>query len=224
MQTGSFSLQAAAAYTCRPSTFFFLTPVTGNPRDDRPAIVSVDLRYRRRGRFIKVSIPTHPSRMAPARLTKYYNAGRPNALVYRWCLDREPRACSVRTMRACARSRVGVWVSPPPKRIRGKRARRWINTKTSVTHDQPRPSSTLRLVLRFYVRPSPRFVRDGIGVALVLQDVHLDQYHWKLSKQIIDRAKKNPEAAHRPTDQPNEPNEALHHAYGGEGVAERKRG
>lgn len=49
------------------------------------------------------------------------------------------RACSVRTMRACARSRVDVWVSPPPKRIRGKRARRWINTKTSVTHDQPRP-------------------------------------------------------------------------------------
>lgn len=83
VQTGSFSLQAAAACTCRPSTFFFLTPVTGNPRDDRPAIVSVDLRYRRRGRFIKVSIPTHPSRMAPARLTKYYNAGRPNALVCR---------------------------------------------------------------------------------------------------------------------------------------------
>lgn len=88
VQTGSFSLQAAAACTCRPSTFFFLTPMTGNPRDDRPAIVSVDLRYRRRGRFIKVSIPTHPSRMAPARLTKYYNAGRPNALVCRWCLDR----------------------------------------------------------------------------------------------------------------------------------------
>jgi len=122
-------------------------------------------------------------------------------------------------MRACARLR--VWVSPPPKRIRGKRARRWINTKTSVTHDQPRPSSTFRLVLRFYVRPSPRFVRDGIGVALVLQDVHLDQYHWKLSKQIIDRAKKNPEAAHRPTDQPNEPNEALHHAYGGGGEEKR---
>jgi len=65
-------------------------------------------------------------------------------------------------------------------------------------------------------------VRDGIGVALVLQDVHLDQYHWKLSKQIIDRAKKNPEAAHRPTDQPNEPNEALHHAYGGAGGEEKR--
>lgn len=77
------------------------------------------------------------------------------------------------------------------------------------------------------MRPSPRFVRNGIGVALVLQDVHLDQYHWKLSKQIIDRAKKNPEPAHRPTDQPNEPNEALHHAYGGgreeKRTIERKR-
>jgi len=77
------------------------------------------------------------------------------------------------------------------------------------------------------VRPSPRFVRYAIGVALVLQDVHLDQYHWKLSKQIIDRAKKNPEPAHRPTDQPNEPNEALHHAYGGgreeKRTIERKR-
>lgn len=30
-----------------------------------------------------------------------------------------------------------------PKRIRGKRARRWINTKTSVTHDQAEPSSAI---------------------------------------------------------------------------------
>lgn len=106
-------------------------------------------------------------------------------------------------MRACARLRVSVCVSPPPKRIRGKRARRWINTKTSVTHDQPRPSSVSSSASTCAHRRA--LLRDDIGVALVLQDVHLDQYHWKLSKQIIDRAKKNPEAAHpdRPTNRTN---------------------
>jgi len=202
VQTGSFSLRAAC--TCRPSTFFFLTPMTGNPRDDRPAIVSVDLRYRRRGRFIKVSIPTLPSRIGPGtRLTKYYNDGRPNALVLPVVSGPNRVRVSARTMRACARFRVSVCVSPPPKRIRGKRARRWINTKTSVTHDQLRPSSVSSSASACAHRRA--LLRDGIGVALVLQDVHLDQYHWKLSKQIIDRAKKNPEAAHpdRPTNRTN---------------------
>lgn len=55
------------------------------------------------------------------------------------CVFREndARLCTI-----CTRGYVCVCVSPPPKRIRGKRARRWINTKTSVTHDQPRLSST----------------------------------------------------------------------------------
>lgn len=122
-------------------------------------------------------------------------------------------------MRACARFRVAVCVcvSPPPKRIRGKRARRWINTKTSVTHDQPRPSSVSSSASACAHRRA--LLRDGIGVALVLQDVHLDQYHWKLSKQIIDRAKKNPEAAHpdRPTNRTNRTRRYITHTGGGKG-------
>lgn len=222
MQTGSFSLRAAC--TCRPSTFFFLTPMTGNPRDDRPAIVSVDLRYRRRGRFIKVSIPTLPSRIGPGtRLTKYYNDGRPNALVLPVVSGPNRVRVSARTMRACARLRVSVCVSPPPKRIRGKRARRWINTKTSVTHDQLRPSSVSSSASACAHRRA--LLRDGIGVALVLQDVHLDQYHWKLSKQIIDRAKKNPEAAHpdRPTNRTNRTRRYITHTGGGEGGNEDEK-
>lgn len=62
--------------------------------------------------------------------------------------------------------------------------------------------------------------------ALVLQDVHLDQYHWKLSKQIIDRAKKNPEAAHRPTNRTNRTNRTrryITHTRGWKGGRSRER-
>lgn len=49
--------------------------------------------------------------------------------------------------RVCVRVRARTYVqnrsSIDPKRIRGKRARRWINTKTSVTHDQAEPSSAI---------------------------------------------------------------------------------
>jgi len=38
------------------------------------------------------------------------------------------------------------------------------------------------------------------------------------------KRKKKPEAAHRPTDQPYEPNEALHHAYVGGGEERRAIG
>lgn len=224
MQTGSFSLQAAAGCTCRPSTFFFLTPVTGNPRDDRPSYLSI-CGIGDEGDSSK--FPSSPSR-APC--------GTANEILQRRTAERTrvPRVSATSRVRVsrkrCAGGARGyvcvrtcvlcVCVSPPPKRIRGKRARRWINTKTSVTHDQARPSSTsVSSSASPYTHRQSRFVRDGIGVALVLQDVHLDQYHWKLSKQIIDRAKKTQRPrTDRPTNRTNRTRRYITHG-GGEGMA-----
>lgn len=117
MQTGSFSLQAAAGCTCRPSTFFFLTPVTGNPRDDRPSYLSIcgigDEGDSSKFPSPPLSLPPSASRAAPARLTKYYNDGRLNALVCRGCLQRA--ACVFREndapgVRASGRARVCMCV------------------------------------------------------------------------------------------------------------------
>lgn len=205
MQTGSFSLQAAAPRAPVARRLSFFSPPWRGIRatTDQPSYLSI-CGIGDEGDSSK--FPSPPSRpvLAPARLTKYYNDGRPNALVLPVVSGPEPRVCfRENDARLCTISRSYVCVSPPPKRIRGKRARRWINTKTSVTHDQPRPSSVSSSASACAHRRA--LLRDGIGVALVLQDVHLDQYHWKLSKQIIDRAKKNPEAAHpdRPTNRTN---------------------
>lgn len=79
-----------------------------------------------------------------------------------------------------------VQFSRPSKRIRGKRARRWINTKTSVTHDQavpsPLPFPPSSAGVSLFLSPPPLApsirvlcARRHIGIVYILQDVHLDQ-------------------------------------------------
>lgn len=78
------------------------------------------------------------------RLTKYYVAAPENTISRMYhrvpCTTTSLSLVSVYVhVRAEARHRSSI----DPKRIRGKRARRWINTKTSVTHDQAEPSSAI---------------------------------------------------------------------------------
>lgn len=129
---------------------FFSSPVTGNPCNDsgrhricRSAVSAT--------RAIHQSVAPHPPPAFPPtalRLTKYYVAAPENTISRMYTISSSParrRACPsfpvhVRTyIRREARHRSSI----DPKRIRGKRARRWINTKTSVTHDQAEPSSAI---------------------------------------------------------------------------------
>lgn len=113
------------------------------------AIVSVDLRYRRRGRFIKVlrltlsRSPCIPSN-GPTANEILRRGARKHDLAY---VPSRPLHDDELVPRVCVRVRARTYVqnrsSIDPKRIRGKRARRWINTKTSVTHDQAEPSSAI---------------------------------------------------------------------------------
>lgn len=93
---------------------------------------------------LSLSFPFPPTAL---RLTKYYVAENTISRMYRPSPARRQACPSCRCtctyvhtyVRAEARHRSSI----DPKRIRGKRARRWINTKTSVTHDQAEPSSAI---------------------------------------------------------------------------------
>lgn len=132
------SLKPRLAHLSANRLPFFSSPVTGNPCNDsgrhricRSAVSTT--------RAIHQSVAPLPpwSVLRPRtalQLTKYYVAASENTA----------DACVRLPTRRCPRARVRVRTiarsSIDPKRIRGKRARRWINTKTSVTHDQaPNP-------------------------------------------------------------------------------------
>lgn len=144
------SLKPRTAHLSANRLPFFSSPVTGNPCNDsgrhricRSAVSAT--------RAIHQSVAPHPPPAFPPtalRLTKYYVAAPENTISRMYTISSSParrRACPsfpvhVRTyIRREARHRSSI----DPKRIRGKRARRWINTKTSVTHDQAEPSSAI---------------------------------------------------------------------------------